>query len=98
VKHTNKTLATIVFHASVDDKEARKAITKLARAHGGKFSYNSFWNAHQRVWHSEATFGRAAYKAVVPVTQYRAAVKAARALTIAGLTHTHHWAHFGSLK
>ena len=95
MKATTKTSATILFHGPANDKVCRSVITRLAKQHGGKFSYNSFWYAHQRRWHSADTTGRAAFKAIVPIAQYRAAVKAARQLSAPGLTYIRHHSHWG---
>lgn len=94
MKKTEKTLASIVFHGPVDDRACRREVTRLARRHGGKFSYLSFWYARRNCWHSEAMTGKAAFSVRVPIAAYRAAVQDARKLVVPGLTYSHRWSHY----
>lgn len=97
MKRTEKTLASIVFHGPNGDKVCRREVEKLARRHGGKLRYTSFWVGRHGRWHSPDTEGKAAFTAVVPISQYLAAVRAARKLSTPGLKFSHRWAHLGTI-
>ena len=65
-------MASIIFHGPVDSNECRKAVTKLAKRWGGKFSYTSFWNGRRKEWFSNDTIGKAAYCVrLIPVNSYK---------------------------
>jgi hypothetical protein len=95
--NTPKTIATLIFHGPHDSKFCRRAAARLAKAHGGKTGYLSFWNGRRNAWFSPETVGTAVYRVIVPVANYEAAEADARALVQPGFRFTHSWSHWGKL-
>jgi len=93
---TDKTLASIVFHGPADSNALRNAVSRVARAHGGRLRYTSF-KRRDGGWHSEPMVGKAAYSLLIPISQYRAAHRARHTLIAEGLIYSHRWSHYGSL-